>query len=277
MEYYIDENTITIPNPVDFNIKHICECGQMFRFEDKNSHFVVMSTNNKAIVYENDNKAVKIESKNVKYYEKYFDLNKDYGIIKKELIKTPILNKAVEFGYGIRIAKQDLLETIISFIISANNNISRIKKLIDTICTNYGEKIDDYFAFPTLQALKQIPAQEFKQMGAGYRAEYLEHTINSLDDEFLSALTACDTATAYEKLINLKGVGNKVAECILLFGLSKNDVFPCDVWMDRVCCDYFALSGSRQSKSKQMVAKFGDLAGYAQQYLFYYKRELKEK
>ena len=128
MEYYIQNGNIIIPNPVDFNIKHICECGQMFSYEDKGTHYVVISTDLEAIVHKNDNKSVVIESKNPNYYANYFDLNNDYAIIKAELIKTPILKLAVDYGYGIRIAKQNLLETLISFIISANNNITRIKK-----------------------------------------------------------------------------------------------------------------------------------------------------
>lgn len=277
MEYYIDKNAIIINKPTDFNIKHICECGQMFRFEDKNTHFSVISTENEGIVYENDKKVVIIESENVKYFEKYFDLQKDYAIIKKELIKIPILDKAVNFGYGIRIVKQDLLETLISFIISANNNIARIKKIINTLCENYGENMGGYFAFPKLASLKTIKVEEFKQMGAGYRAEYLVDTIGVLDENYLHSLKQMSTKQAYENLIKLKGVGNKVAECILLFGLGRSDVFPVDVWMNRVCEEYFSIFGARQKQSQQMVAKFGDLAGYAQQYLFYYKRELKEK
>ena len=272
MDYYIDDKKIIIPNPTDFNIKHICECGQMFRFSDKTSHFEVMSTKFSAIVYENDKKSVIIESENEKYFEKYFDLNNDYAIIKSELITTSILKQAINFGYGIRIVKQDLLETIISFIISANNNIGRIKKIINELCTCYGEKVENHFAFPTLNALKSIKAEEFVKMGAGYRANYLVDTINLIDEKFLADLKIMDTKTAYEQLVKLKGVGNKVAECILLFGLSKTDVFPVDVWMSRVCKEYFGLQCNRKNMSQSMVKKFGSLAGYAHQYLFYYKR-----
>ena len=276
MEYYIQGKNIIIPNPIDFNIKHICECGQMFRFEDKDTHFVVMSTDLEAIVHENDNKSVIIESENPNYYVNYFDLNNDYAIIKAELIKTPILKTAISFGYGIRIAKQNLLETLISFIISANNNIGRIKKIINTLCAEYGENKGDHFAFPTLDALKTIGEDEFVKMGAGYRASYLHSTINRLNAQYLNDLGNMSTLDAYKELLALKGVGNKVAECVLLFGLNKTDVFPVDVWMDRVCEEYFDLHIARKNKSKAMVNRFGSLAGYAQQYLFYYKRELKE-
>ena len=277
MNYQIEKNKIIIPEPVDFNIKHICECGQMFRFEDKNTHFAVMSSNFAGIVYENDKKSVIIESENVNYFENYFDLKKDYAIIKAELQKTPILKRAIDFGYGIRIAKQELLETLISFIISANNNIGRIKRTLNLLCENFGEKKGDYHCFPNLETLKQISPQDFEKMGAGYRANYLCSTIAELSQSFLDELKQKDTTSAYEMLIDLKGVGNKVAECILLFALQKTDVFPVDVWMNRVCeQDFGLLHGSRTQKSKEMVSNFGSLAGYAQQYLFYLKRELKE-
>lgn len=277
MDYYKDKNRIIIPNPKDFNIKHICECGQMFRWEDKKSYFDVISTKFNAIVYENDMKSVIIESENINYYEKYFDLKNDYGIIKMELNKIPILKQAINFGYGIRIAKQDLLETIISFIISANNNITRIKKIINSLCVNFGDKLGEFYSFPTLLALKNIQEQDFVKLGAGYRASYLVNTISIIDDKFLEELSKMNTIDAYNTLIKLKGIGNKVAECILLFGLSKTNVFPVDVWMSRVCQEYFHFNTLRKEMSKRMVQEFGDLAGYAQQYLFYYKRELKEK
>ena len=277
MDYILEKDKIIIEKPFDFNIKHICECGQMFRFEDKNTHFAVMSSNLNAMVYENDKKSVIIESENIKYYENYFDLKNDYGIIKAELIKNQILKKTIDFGYGIRIAKQDLLETLVSFIISANNNIGRIKRTLNLLCQNYGVKMGDYYAFPTLSELKKISQDEWKQMGVGYRANYLCETIYNLSQNYLDNLKTLSTSLAYEKLIKLKGVGDKVCECILLFGLQKTDVFPVDVWMDRVCQNFFNLtSGTRASKSKTMVEKFGNLAGYAQQYLFYYKREYKE-
>ena len=277
MEYEITNNKIIIPHPTDFNIKHICDCGQMFRYEDKKTNFAVKSSNFEAIVYENDKKSVIIESKNIKYYEKYFDLATDYGIIKSKLMKTPILARAISFGYGIRIANQDLLEMIVSFIISANNNIPRIKRTLNLLCENFGEKCENYFAFPTLQALKQVTKDDFLKFGCGYRAQYLVDTITSLSYEKLDYLENIDDLNAKAELLKMKGVGEKVADCIMLFGLGRKKVFPVDVWMSRVCDDYFDLIGvSRPQKSKLMCKKFGDLSGYAQQYLFYYKREMKE-
>ncbi len=273
MDYIVDKNKITILRPCDFDIRHICECGQMFRFEDKMSHFAVMSSKFEAIVYKNDKKSAIIESENVKYYQKYFDLLNDYGIIKQELIKTPILKQAVDFGYGIRIAKQDLLETIISFMISANNNIGRIKRTLNLICENFGDRCDGYFAFPTLEALKQISETDFVKFGCGYRAKYLRETISHLNVDFLDRLLQMSDSDAKAELLKLKGVGDKVADCILLFGLGRKKVFPVDVWMSRVCDEHFGLEGlSRPQKAQRMCQRFDNLAGYAQQYLFYYKR-----
>lgn len=278
MEYIIEKNKIIIPSPKDFNIKHICECGQMFRYDDKITNFVVKSSKYEAIVYKNDKKSAIIESNHIKYYEKYFDLTTDYGIIKAELMKTPILKKAISFGSGIRIAKQELLEMIISFIISANNNISRIKRTINLLCASFGQKCDNYFAFPTLQALQQVTKKDFNKFGCGYRSQYLVDTIKNLSYDKLENFVCADDRTCKAELLKLKGVGEKVADCIMLFGLGRKKVFPVDVWMSRVCDEYFDLKNkSRLQKSKIMCERFGDLSGYAQQYLFYYKREMKEK
>ncbi len=278
MEYIIEKNKIIIPSPKDFNIKHICECGQMFRYDDKITNFVVKSSKYEAIVYKNDKKSAIIESNHIKYYEKYFDLTTDYGIIKAELMKTPILKKAISFGSGIRIAKQELLEMIISFIISANNNISRIKRTINLLCASFGQKCDNYFAFPTLQALQQVTKKDFDKFGCGYRSQYLVDTIKNLSYDKLENFVCADDCTCKAELLKLKGVGEKVADCIMLFGLGRKKVFPVDVWMSRVCDEYFDLKNkSLLQKSKIMCERFGDLSGYAQQYLFYYKREMKEK
>jgi len=166
------------------------------------------------------------------------------------------------------------LEMIIEFIISQNNNIPRIKGIIEKICEDYGEKIDDYYAFPTLEKLKLIPLEYFKNIKCGYRDKYLYHTISMLTPDFISSIYNMNTDLARSELMKLKGVGRKVADCILLFGYSKTDVFPTDTWVVQAYkCLYGDDNLSASDISKKFVEMYGKLSGYAQQYLFYQMRE----
>ena len=162
------------------------------------------------------------------------------------------------------------------FIISANNNIKRIKKSVNYICEHFGQKLEDgNFSFPTLSELKKISENDFVLAGTGYRAPYLVKTIQMLCDGFdLMELKNISTDEAKQRLLTLPGVGPKVADCVLLFGLGHKDVFPVDTWIAKVYNDYFDKNEkNRQIMRKNFCKTFGDLAGIAQQYLFYYKRE----
>ena len=163
---------------------------------------------------------------------------------------------------------------IIEFIISQNNNIPRIKTIIEKICESYGKNMGDYFAFPTLKQLKNIPLEFFSSIKCGYRDKYLFDTIAVLDEEFVESIKNLDTESARQKLMTLKGIGRKVADCILLFGYHKTDVFPTDTWIVKVYNKINSTNSTDAKKiSKEFVSQFGDLSGYAQQYLFYQMRE----
>ena len=271
MDYKIQENKIIINDLSDFNIEHILECGQIFTYQKCDSGmYKVFSADKFATVIQNNN-CVQIITQTPQYFVDFFDLDTDYTQIKKNLITNPNLKQAIDFGYGIRIVKQDILEVIIGYIISANNNIERIKKTMSKL-REYGKNKGEYFAFPTLEELEKISIQNFKDMGAGYRAEYLVETIKSLKSIDFCKLKTQDTKTLKTWLLSLKGVGPKVADCILLFGFARCESFPVDTWIEKVYLDLFGQLKSREKMSQHLVEYFGELSGYAQQYLFFYKR-----
>lgn len=273
MEYKIFSDRIEINNISEFNAKHILECGQVFRYKVTDFGYTVLSLDQKADIYCHKG-GIKIFCKNPKYFVKYFDLDTNYGTIKQALSCKGIDEIALQTGYGIRILNQAPLESIISFIISANNNIPRIKKLIELLCTSFGNKLDGYNAFPTIEQLNAISIDWFIEHGYGYRSGYLVSTIKMLNTFDIDQIYALPTQVARQKLMSLKGVGPKVADCVLLFGFHKTDVFPTDTWIIQL---YKSTYGNTNMKVGQInkfyVEKFGELSGYAQQYLFYAKRE----
>ena len=274
MKYTIDENIIYVDNGLDFDIKHILECGQVFRFKKTDFGYIVYSLCHKAEVYVQE-VHTKIVCDDAKYFEKYFDFCTDYAKIKSALSVHPILSSAIKDGEGIRILRQDPLEMIISFIISSNNNIPRIKAIIEKICESYGKNMGDYYAFPTWEELKNIPLEFFRDIKCGYRDKYLYNTIQSLAQSFdIAKIYSMDTKEARKYLSTLMGVGPKVADCILLFGYHKTDVFPTDTWIKKVYWeDFGGVEKKPTAITKYFLDLFGDKAGYAQQYLFYSKRD----
>ena len=216
----------------------------------------------------------------------YFDLNRNYSEIKDKLSKVDEnVNLSIKYGEGIRILNQDLWETIISFIISANNNIPRIKGIIERLSENYGKEIDwngeKYYTFPTPEELKDVEIQDFRALGTGFRDIRLYETTKMILDKKmdLQELYNVDTEAARDELLSLSGVGPKVADCILLFSdLKRFDVFPIDVWVRRVMNELYIKNPDETKVNKRDIAriakeKFGDLEGLAQQYLFYWKRD----
>ena len=176
MKFQEFDDYIFVPNSPDFDIKSTLECGQVFRYKVRDFGYTVYSLEHKADIYcQND--GTKIFTKDKKYFINYFDFLKDYAKIKTSLSVYPYLKSAIEYGEGIRILRSDPLEMIIEFIISQNNNIPRIKTIIEKICESYGKNMGDYFAFPTLKQLKNIPLEFFSSIKCGYRDKYLFDTI----------------------------------------------------------------------------------------------------
>jgi len=266
------EDYIEVVGFEDFDVKQTLECGQVFRYKVQDFGYTVYSLHHKADIYCQE--TIKIFTKDKKYFIKYFDFYTNYDKIKSSLGGEPILKSAIDFGYGIRILNQDPLEMIIQFIISQNNNIPRIRNIIEKICESYGDNMGDYYAFPTLEQLKLIPLEFFTNVKCGYRDKYLFDTISKLNNEIIAKIGALDTDSARIELMKFKGIGRKVADCILLFGYHKTDVFPTDTWIKQAYNRiYNEKSTNAVAISNYFLKKFGDLAGFAQQYLFYEMRE----
>lgn len=200
----------------------------------------------------------------------YFDFGRDYDALKAEFAECEILHEACEFAPGIRVLHQEPWEAFITFIISQNNNITRIKGIVERICAAFGDEIEEgIYAFPTPSRLSAAAAEEFAKLGCGYRAEYLFCAAREIESGKLDleALAKEPTAEARRRLLEVHGIGPKVADCVLLYGLGKTDCCPADVWMKRVIS---TLGGS-------MPACVTDYAGIAQQFLFHYARNFPEK
>ena len=196
------------------------------------------------------------------------------------------METSIQYGQGIRLLNQDLWETIVSFIISANNNIPRIKGIIERLSQKYGTKIrwneKDYYTFPTPEQLKEVSIQEYRDLGLGFRDKRLYETTHLVLEKQvdLEAMKKNpNTLEVKEQLLTLSGVGPKVADCILLFSsLKRLEVFPIDVWVRRVMNDLYVKQKDETKVSKKQIEKiahekFGAVAGLAQQYLFYWRRE----
>lgn len=275
MKYIKTKNNIIIRDLNDFNINQTLDCGQIFRYQIDENVAMVNSLDKQAKITTEQDRII-IESSDIDYFESFFDLKTDYSAIKRKLKADSFLINAVDYGYGIRIINNDAFEMIVSFIISANNNISRIKKSIEFLCCKFGRNIGEYYAFPTLEQLKTATVKDFKDAGLGYRAEQLYDTVRKLTEQDILKLKSMSKEEKFKFLISLKGIGEKVANCILLFGLRVKDVFPVDTWINKV---YNNLTNSKETDrkkiTKELSNRYGDLSGYAQQYLFYYFRNNK--
>lgn len=270
-----DGNSIIIKDTDCFNIRHILECGQIFRYEkQEDGAYRVYSKDKTALIRQDENEAV-IYTDSPQYFEKFFDLDRNYLEIKTKLMDKPFMKEAIEYGGGIRILNQDKWEMLISFIISANNHIPRIKGIIQRLCENLGEDMGDHYAFPTPEKMAQKDETFYAGIGAGYRAKYLAKTARDVADGFdLEGIAQLDGEAAGKRLCSLLGVGGKVADCILLFGYHKQDVFPVDTWIRKVYADIVG-DGEMNNKAmrRKLIEIYGEYSGYAQQYLFFNKRD----
>ena len=294
------EQTYIIENQENFDLTHIFECGQCFRWEkqQKNSkqnhqqdqHYIGVVKNNVIEIWQKGKK-VQFKSKGEDNLESlvisYFDLARDYNKIQNQLKKIDkSMETSIQYGKGIRLLNQDLWETTISFIISANNNIPRIKGIIERLSKNFGKEIKynekSYYTFPTAEELKDVTIKQYRELGLGFRDKRIYETVQKvlqkeIDLEKLKQNP--NTIEVRENLLTLPGVGPKVADCILLFSdLKRLEVFPIDVWVRRVMNDLYIKQEDENKVSKKQIEelakqKYGNLAGIAQQYLFYWRRE----
>ena len=277
MNYEKDKNGIILRDREYFSAEAVLNCGQVFRFKRAEGGYEVFSEDKRCLIVEGDSDT-RIVADCPAYFIRYFDLERDYGAIIDSLNEIPDMREATAFGRGMRILNQNLFETVISFIISANNNIKRIQGIIESLCRVLGEDRGGYYAFPTPEAMSGAGREVFYTLGAGYRADYIYDTACLIASRAfeLEKVWNMSTPEAASYLLTLPGVGPKVADCILLFAYHRMDVFPVDTWIAKVYADQCETCATRTKMREFLISKYGaKLSGYAQQYLFYYKRSFK--
>ncbi len=287
MRIYTEKQNTIIEGIEDFRLSQTLECGQCFRFykQDENDYVIVAYKNllhmkqesDTLIFYDCDINSVKT------IWIPYFDLDRDYAEIKRFLLeKDNLLRDSINEKYGVRILNQEFHEMLISFIISQNKQIPHIKQLVRRISEEYGEYLGEingekYYSFPEVEILGTITEEQFREMKTGFRAPYLADAVEKLSKNVISAVDfqGMDEDDARKKLMEIKGVGEKVANCVMLFGLGYRSAFPIDVWMKRIM---ETLYFQGKDTKKELIADFakemyGEYGGYAQQYLFCYGRD----
>ena len=272
----------------DFDLKNTFENGQCFRFSPYKGGYLGIALGEVLYLEKTGETTLWIDGVESAVFAKkfvpYFDLQTDYSLIAASFPKEENLQRAMAYGRGMRILRQDAWEVLVSFIISQNNHIGRIKAIIERISSRYGSPLtyDDavFYTFPTAEQLKDVSAGEYADLGCGYRAGYLEEIVkNRLEGKIdLDRLQNCGYDCAKETLLSFKGIGPKVADCILLFGLGYTQAFPVDTWIKKVMETLYLKKPASKVQIERFACEiFGRYAGFAQQCLFYYAREHKIK
>lgn len=279
------EDGILLQNLQDFELRHTFDCGQCFRFnEDADGSFIGIADGRivRMIKQGMDLRIKGAKRTDADFWLDFLDLNRDYSRIKAQLSDDPILKEAIRHGLGIRILNQQPFETLISFIISANKQIKQIKRCVEAIAEKFGEPVSfegkTYYSFPDAMQLSKAGEAELRTCGCGYRAGYIAATAADLaaGRASLDEIMAQELPAAAKALQQLSGVGPKVADCILLFAMKKHGAFPVDVWVKRVLEEFYFVEYSNLKELRAYgMNQFGENAGIAQQYLFYYAREMK--
>ena len=284
---------LVIENVRDFNATQIFDSGQCFRFvkEENGSYTGVVRGCFTNIDYNNEEDYLTIHSDympkseplRLRFWSEYLDLNRDYKEIKRVLSdRDPVMGRAILAAEGLRVLNQEPWETLVSFIISQNSNIPRIRNCIEDLSKHFGEKIGnfrgrDLYAFPTIKALATASIEELGVCKLGYRAEYIAETARLVDIDggaFLDTAGSASAKKALEYLLSLSGVGPKVAHCVMLFSLKMSDAFPIDVWMARAMNQLYGIPendhAAMQTYARENFAPWG---GIAQMFLFEYVRK----
>ncbi len=266
-------DNIVLTEVTEFSLKETLDCGQAFRWQEKEpdiwqgvafgKYLKIGIDESKVTLYDTD-KAT-FES----VWQDYFDLERDYALIISVLSQNEVLKKAAGFANGIRILRQEPWEALCSFIISQNNNIPRIKGIIDRLCSNFGDEITDgFYSFPSAKKISSLTLDDLAVLKSGFRAKYILDAANKVanGEIDLEALKIEDITVARQKLMTIYGVGEKVADCTLLFGLNKIEAFPKDVWIKKAMVTLF---------DGELPSCAAEYAGIAQQYIFHFARMTK--
>lgn len=270
---------ISIKN--DFDIDSTITCGQIFRYTKENNNYTII-LKDRVISLTVDNQNINIESNNEDNLEEvindYFDLKRDYKKIEDDIIKMDKnIKQAILESHGLHMIHQDPFETIISYVISQNNRVPSIANSLNLIAQRYGKKIvfkdKEYYLFPSYQDLKAIKEEEYRECKVGFRDKYLLGIVESINNKTLDLDKIYDMTSdeALNYLMSFKGIGNKVASCILLFAYQKFDVYPIDTWVKKFMKDDYNIEGLKEIK-EFTVKTYKEYSGLAIQYMFNYKR-----
>lgn len=277
-------NITTLSGLKNFDIESILECGQCFRWDKNNENDYTGIVKDKAVRIVQTKDAARFYgctcSDFKEIWNDYFDMSTDYGAIISTLTTNDnVMKMAAEFAPGIRILRQPLFETLISFIISANNSIPNIRRVIARLSKMYGEKIDTefgaFYKFPDPGVLGMADVSEIALSKAGFRSKYIKKTAKEFNENPITTdqLKNLGYTGAKKELMKYPGVGAKVADCTLLFSGAYTNAFPVDVWVKKIMEELYLKKDTQLGAISDYASeKFGELGGYAQQYLFYYAR-----
>jgi len=273
MNIVAHENEVEITGVSDFDLEKIFECGQCFRWNaDETGAYVGVAYGRVARMRRRGDSVFISGSlddfENI--WRSYLDLDRDYAEIRNNLAIDDFMRSATDFGAGIRMLKQDKWEALCSFIISQNNNIPRIKAIVESLCREFGDPISfegmQHYTFPSAEKLADVSIESLAPLRCGYRAAYIISAAKAVTSGAvdLDALASNSPCVARTELKKIRGIGNKVADCVMLFGFHMLDAFPIDVWMERAVAEHYGKNFD--------PSIFSPYAGIAQQYIFYFKR-----
>lgn len=275
------ENGVLLEKFDDFDLRHTFDCGQCFRFREEADGVFCGVAFGTLAVFSQKGDSVRIENVTREAFERewsdFLDCGRDYAKIKSALGCEPVMQEAISHGYGIRILQQDFFECLLSFILSQQNNIPKIKKAVEAFAERFGTRREyrgrSYYTFPTAEQVKDLKAEDLSFLKIGYRDTYIIDAIRKVNEGSVSReeILTLPYEQAKKALMRINGVGQKVADCVLLFSCGRFDAFPVDTWMKKAMLTLYGV------KEKEIPAysekKFGAYSGFAQQYLFYYARE----
>lgn len=269
----------------DFNLKDTVTCGQIFRFEieEDNSYTIILS--DRVVNLKLENNKLHVEASNMKNIEeiikKYFDLEYNYNSINKKLLSIDKNNKKIiDSCIGLKMINEPKFEVIISYILSANNGVPQIRNSLNNISKMFGKKVTfrnkEYYLFPTIEEIKSASIEDFRNCKAGFRDKYIYEFIRKISNkEFdLDIIEKMNSEEALNYLMTNKGIGEKVASCILLFGYHRFDVFPIDTWVKKYMKEKYELNSVKEIR-EYMYNKYKENCGLIIQYVFHYSRNIK--
>ncbi len=271
MEYTFENGVVKVKGIKGFALRDTLSCGQSFRWREQEDKSFKGTAFGKTVTVRIEEDVFSLEGTTEEEFTSlwvpYFDLETDYMKIREELsLVHPVLSKAAQFAPGIRILAQEPFEALISFIISSNNNIKRIEGIVERLCENFGERnAQGGYSFPTAEKLSSLSEEELSVIRAGFRHRYILDAARKVcsGEVNLHRCRELPFEEAKSELMTILGVGEKVADCVLLYGLHRLEAFPLDVWMKRAMKVLFPDVNPQS---------FGKYAGIAQQYIFHYSR-----